>query len=73
MTRPTKREQLAAMRLEDFKQHLRAIAGGSPEEEVTGKRANPLLVRNRKEAALKRSDAKTNEGNQACVCLLRFR
>ena len=28
MTRPNKREQLAAMRLEDFKAHLRTIAGG---------------------------------------------
>jgi hypothetical protein len=26
MTQPTKREQLAAMRLEDFKAHLRTIA-----------------------------------------------
>jgi hypothetical protein len=29
MTQPTKREQLAAMRLEDFKEHLRTIAGGA--------------------------------------------
>ena len=27
MTQPTKREQLAAMRLEDFKAHLRTIVG----------------------------------------------
>ena len=27
MTQPTKREQLAAMRLEDFKARLRTIAG----------------------------------------------
>jgi hypothetical protein len=32
MTQPTKREQLAAMRLEDFKAHLRTIAGGSSEQ-----------------------------------------
>jgi hypothetical protein len=29
MTQPNKREQLAAMRLEEFKDHLRAMAGGS--------------------------------------------
>jgi hypothetical protein len=29
MMQPTKREQLAAMRLEEFKAHLRTIAGGS--------------------------------------------
>jgi len=32
MTQPTKREQLAAMGLEDFKEHLRTIAGGSSEQ-----------------------------------------
>jgi hypothetical protein len=32
MIQPTKREQLAAMRLEDFKAHLRMIAGGSSEQ-----------------------------------------
>jgi hypothetical protein len=32
MTQPTKREQLAAMRLEEFKEHLRTIAGGSSEQ-----------------------------------------
>jgi hypothetical protein len=31
MMQPTKREQLAAMRHEDFKDHLRTIAGGSSE------------------------------------------
>jgi hypothetical protein len=48
MTQPTKREQLAAMRLEEFKEHLRALAGG----QISGApRPNPLLVRNRKKAA----------------------
>jgi hypothetical protein len=52
MTQPTKREQLAAMRLEDFKAHLRAIAGSDPNAEISGApRPNPLLVRNRKKAA----------------------
>jgi hypothetical protein len=49
MTQPTKREQLAAMRLEDFKAHLRTIAGEDPKQEITGAaRPHPLLVRNRK-------------------------
>jgi hypothetical protein len=48
MTQPTKREQLAAMRLEDFKEHLRTIAGGSSQQISGAKRPNPLLVRNRK-------------------------
>jgi len=30
MTQPTKREQLTAMRVEDFKAHLRTIIGGFP-------------------------------------------
>jgi len=30
MTQPTTREQLAAMRLEEFKAHLRTIAGEDP-------------------------------------------
>jgi hypothetical protein len=52
MTQPTKREQLAAMRLEEFKVHLRTIAGEDPKREITGAaRPNPLLVRNRKKAA----------------------
>ena len=53
MTQATKREQLAAMRLEDFKAHLRTIAGEDPKAEIiTGApRPNPMLVRNRKEAA----------------------
>ena len=52
MTQPTKREQLAAMRLEDFKAHLRTIAGEDPKAEITGAaRSKPLLVRNRKKAA----------------------
>jgi hypothetical protein len=51
MTQPTKREQLAAMRLEDFKEHLRTIAGGSSEEISSAPRPNPLLVRNRRKAA----------------------
>jgi len=36
MTRPTKREQLAAMRLEDFRAHLRTIVGEDPKAEITG-------------------------------------
>jgi hypothetical protein len=53
MTQPTKWEQLAGMRLEDFKEHLRSITGGSPEQ-ISGKRPNRLLVRNRKKAAERR-------------------
>jgi len=49
MTQPTKREQLAAMRLEDFKAHLPTIAGEDPKAEIAGAaRPNPLLVHNRK-------------------------
>jgi hypothetical protein len=51
MTQPTKREQLAAMRLEDFKAHLRTIAGGSSEQISGAPRPNPLLVRKRKKVA----------------------
>jgi hypothetical protein len=52
MTQPTKREHLAAMRLEDFKAHLRMIAGEDPKAQITGApRPNPLVVRNRKKAA----------------------
>jgi hypothetical protein len=52
MTQPTKREQLAAMRLEDFKAHVRTIAGEDPKAEIAGApRPNPMLVRNRKKAA----------------------
>jgi hypothetical protein len=51
MTQPTKREQLAAMRLEDFKEHLRTIAGRSSEEISGAPGPNPLLVRNRRKAA----------------------
>jgi hypothetical protein len=47
----TKREQLAAMRIEDFKAHLRTITGGSSEQISGAPRPNPLLVRNRKKAA----------------------
>jgi hypothetical protein len=55
MTQPTKREQLAAMRLEDFKAHLRTIAGEDPKREIAGAPGpNPLLVRNRKKAAKRR-------------------
>jgi hypothetical protein len=55
MTQPTKREQLAAMRIEDFKAHLRTIAGEDPKTEIAGAaRPNPLLVRNRKKAAKRR-------------------
>jgi hypothetical protein len=45
MTQPTKREQLAAMLLEEFKEHLRMIAGGSSEQISGAPRPNPLLVR----------------------------
>ena len=41
------------MRLEDFKEHLRAIAGGSSDV-ISGKRPNPLLVRNRKKTPKRR-------------------
>jgi hypothetical protein len=52
MTQPTKREQLAAMRVEDFKAHLRTIAGEDPKTAMTGAaRPNPMLVRGRKKAA----------------------
>jgi hypothetical protein len=52
MTQPTKREQLAAMRLEDFKAHVRTIAGEDPKGEIAGApRPNALLVRNREKAA----------------------
>jgi hypothetical protein len=52
MTQPTKREQLAAMRLEDFKEHLRTIAGEDPKAAISGApRPHPSLVRNRKKAA----------------------
>jgi hypothetical protein len=52
MTQPTKREQLAAMRPEDFKAHLRTIAGEDPKQEIRGaRRPNPLLVRNRRKPA----------------------
>ena len=51
MTQPTKREQLAAMRLEEFKAHLRTIAGESSEQISGAARPNPLLVRNRKMSA----------------------
>jgi hypothetical protein len=43
-----KRDRLAAMRLEDFKAHLRTIAGEDPKAEIVGAtRPNPMLVRNR--------------------------
>jgi hypothetical protein len=55
MTQPTKREQLAAMRLEDFKAHLRTIAGEDPKREISSAtRPNPLLVRNRKKTPKRR-------------------
>jgi hypothetical protein len=34
MTQPTKREQLAEMRLEEFKAHLRTIAGEDSKAEI---------------------------------------
>jgi hypothetical protein len=51
MTQPTKREELAAMRLEEFKEHLRTLAGESSEQISDAPRPNPLLVRNRTKAA----------------------
>jgi hypothetical protein len=55
MTQPTKREQLAAMRLEDFKAHLRTIAGEDTKAEISGApRPNPMLVRNRKKTGQKK-------------------
>jgi hypothetical protein len=48
MTQPTKRERLAAMRLEDFRAHLRTIVGGSSAEIAGARRPNPMLVHNRK-------------------------
>jgi len=42
MTQPTKREQLAAMRVEDFKVHLRTIAGEDPKREI---KARPERIR----------------------------
>jgi hypothetical protein len=39
-----KREQLAAMRIEDFKTHLRTIVGEDPKAAITGApRPNPCL------------------------------
>jgi hypothetical protein len=46
-----KREQLAAIRIEDFKAHLRTIAGGSSEQISGSPRPNPFLVRSRKKTA----------------------
>jgi hypothetical protein len=40
-----KREQLAAMRLEEFKAHLRTIAGEFSETISGAARPNPMLVR----------------------------
>ena len=55
MTQPSKREQLAAMRLEDFKAHLRTITGEDPKAEVAGaRRPHPALVHNRKKTARSR-------------------
>jgi hypothetical protein len=51
MTQPTKREQLAAMRLEEFKAHLRTIAGEDPKVEIAGApHPHPSLVRSAKRA-----------------------
>jgi hypothetical protein len=48
------REQLVAMRLEDFKEHLRTIVG-TDEAEITGApRPNPLLVRKKAARAQKK-------------------
>jgi hypothetical protein len=55
MTQPTKREQLALMRIEDFKAHLRTIAGEDPKAKIAGAaRPHPSLVRNRRKAAKRR-------------------
>jgi len=55
MTQPTRREQLAAIRLEDFKAHLRMIAGEDPNTEIAGApRPNPMLVRSAKRAKRQR-------------------
>ena len=51
MTQPTKREQLAVMRLEEFKEHVRTIAGGSSEQISGAPRPHSLLVRNRRNVA----------------------
>jgi hypothetical protein len=51
MMQPSNREELAAMRLEEFKEHLRTLAGGSSEQISGAPRPSPLLVRNRKKAA----------------------
>jgi hypothetical protein len=54
MSQPTKRE-LAAMRLEDFRAHLRTIVGEDPKASITAAaRPNPMLVRNRKKAPKRR-------------------
>ena len=59
MRQPTKREQLAAMRLEDFKAHVRTIAGEDPKQTITGApRPNKLLVRNAKLAKPRRHEQK---------------
>lgn len=56
MTQPNKREQLAAMRLQEFKAHLRTIASGDPKSEIAQRIApNPSLLCNRK---LRRQKAK---------------
>jgi hypothetical protein len=40
--KPTKREQLAAMRLEEFRAHPRTIAGGPSETISSAARPNPM-------------------------------
>ena len=43
------------MRLEEFKAHLRTIAGEGPKAEIVGAtRPNPMLVRNRKKTGQKK-------------------
>jgi hypothetical protein len=54
MSRPTKREQLAAMRLEEFRARLRTIVDGSSETISGAARPHPSLVRNRKKEANRR-------------------
>jgi len=58
MTQPTKREQLAAMRLEEFKAHLRTIAGGSRNKSA----AHRVRIRCWCAIARRQREARRNEG-----------
>jgi hypothetical protein len=58
MTQPTKREQLDAMRVEDFKAHLRAIAGEDSKTEISGAaRPNPCAQSQEGSASAKAKEA----------------